>query len=98
MAVAGLAAVLAVPAPAGASDRMSLACEGLGLVVERTNGASWFGDDGRTYTTRHLRIVDESGVYEKAYGHTASAFVVCEADHVAGGYRSRWTVQLVASR
>lgn len=92
-------ALFAAPAlPATADERrMSLACEGLGLVVERANGASWWGSDGVVYTTKHLLVVDEHGEYEKSYGHVVGDPVVCEADHVVHDYASRWRVELVRS-
>lgn len=96
---AGAGAVLAMPSPALAgADRMQLACEGLDLVVERSNGSSWWGNDGVTYTTRYLRVADSRGVYEKHFGHAASEHLVCTADHDSGDYRSRWTVHLVAAQ
>ena len=92
------AAVVVAPAlPASAEDRMSLDCEGIPLVVERTNGTSWWGSDGAVYTTKHLRIEDEHGGYEKSYGHVQGEVTLCAADHVVDDYRSRWTVQLVRS-
>ena len=93
------AAALSMPGPALAvSERMSLACEGLDLVVERSNGASWWGNDGAVYTTAYLRVVDDGGTYEKSYGHTASDVLICQADHVTAGYTSRWTVHLVRAQ
>jgi hypothetical protein len=90
------AAVVVAPAlPVSAEDRMALDCEGIDLVVERTNGTSWWGSDGAVYTTKHLRIEDEYGGYEKSYGHVSGDVVVCEADHDVDGYWSRWTVDLV---
>ena len=94
LAVAGV--VLMLPGPAlAASDRMQLACQGLPLVVERTNGASWWGSDGAVYTTQYLHIADERGTYEKRYGHVASDHITCVADHDLPGGSSRWTVHLV---
>lgn len=93
-------AVLAVaPAvPAGASERMRLDCDGAIGVIERTNGASWWDvDDGTVYTTKHLRVEDDNGVFEKSYGHVASEAVVCEAAHVVDDYESDWTVHLVVA-
>lgn len=93
------AAVLAAAAPAAASsDRMQLACEDSDLVVERTNGASWWGSDGSVYTTAYLRVVDPYGAFEKHYGHVAAEHLVCEAEHDAHGWTSRWTVHLVLAR
>lgn len=94
--VVGLvAAGLLLPAPALAGERMQLACGG-GLVIERTNGASWWEVDGDRHFTAQYLLIEEDGetVYEKSYGHEGKAHVLCEADH----FDSRWTVQLVPTR
>lgn len=94
LTVAG--AVLMLPGPAlAASDRMQLECQGTSLVVERTNGASWWGSDGTVYTTQYLRIEDARGTFEKRYGHVAQDHISCVADHDVHGSSSRWTVHLV---
>jgi hypothetical protein len=94
------AAIVVGPALPAVADpsRMSLDCEGIDLAVERTNGTSWWGSDGAVYTTKHLRVVDDQGTYEKSYGHVVGNVTVCAADHVVEDYASRWTVQLVRSR
>ena len=90
--------LLAAPATA-TQDRMRLECGGDIGVIERSNGASWWGvDDGAVYTTKHLRVQDAYGVFEKSYGHTAREHVVCQAAHNVDDYSSIWTVQLVRSR
>lgn len=94
-------AVLAVaPAvPAGASERMRLDCGGAIGVIERTNGASWWGvEDGTVYTTKYLYVIDDQGnEFEKHYGHVAREHVVCQAAHVVDDYASDWTVHLVVA-
>ena len=90
--------LLAAPA-AAAQERMQLDCGGDIGVIERTNGASWWGvDDGAVYTTKHLRVQAGSGVFEKSYGHTAREHVVCQAAHEVDDYSSTWTVHLVRAR
>lgn len=99
MAVTGLVGVQ--PAAAEA-ERMHLECEN-GLVVERSNGSSWWGvapDGSRNsavYTTRRLVIVDADGdlVHEQDYGQkSAGSSTTCEATH----FDWRWTVELVRVR
>lgn len=99
--------LLASPASAGA-ERMTLDCGGTIGVIERTNGGSWWGvDDDAVYTTKHLRVQDAYGTFEKSYGHVVGEVLPCVADHdvpyvdddgVEQLYESTWTVELVRSR
>ena len=100
-AAAMTACLVTLPnSPAAADDqRMQLDCGGEIGLIERTNGASWWGvDDDVVYTTKHLRIVHAEGSYEKSYGHVTGDVVVCDAAHVTPDHASRWTVELVRSR
>ncbi len=100
--VAGVVlATLAGAQPVGAqAERMRLECD-TGLVIERSNGSSWWGlasdgsRDGSVYTTRHLKVVDADGnvAYEHHYGHKSERLdsTTCVASH----FGSTWTVELV---
>lgn len=95
-AAVALVPVLAAPASA-ASERMTLDCGGTLGVIERTNGASWWGVDGdAVYTTEYLLITtDGETVHEKHYGTRAGGErSTCTADHVD----TVWTVTLVQTR
>lgn len=98
--------LLGAPASAG-PERMQLDCGGGLGVIERANGASWWGvEDGAVYTTKYLRIEDGGPGLEKHYGHVVGEVLVCVAEHDVPYvdedgdpqlYESDWTVHLVAS-
>lgn len=93
-----VALVLGSAVPAGAdSARMKLECDD-GRVIERTNGASWWGvDHDAAYVTEHLLITEHGEVvHEKDYGRKAAAAErsQCVADH----FEFVWTVDLVKTR
>ena len=95
-AIAVLAVLVATAAPAAAeSQRMTLECDD-GRVIERTNGASWWGvDHAAGYVTEHLLITEDAQTrYEKHYGRHSGERSQCVADHVG----STWTVDLVRTR
>lgn len=100
----GLAVCLIGAAPAAAkAERMYLQCDS-GLVIERSNGFSWWGvasdgaRDGSVYTTRDLSIVDADGnvVYEHHFGQASDrrGTVTCVASH----FDWTWTVELTRVR
>ena len=92
--------VLGAPTPAAASaERMQLTCHDgtlAGHTLERTNGSSWWDvDDGTVYTTKSLLITEgDQVVYEKNYGHTASAEETCVGDH----FEWTWNVTVVRAQ
>jgi hypothetical protein len=92
-----LVPVLSAPASAD-SQRMQLHCGGDVGVIERTNGASWWGvDHDAGYATEHL-IIRQDGevVFAKSYGRKGpdAERSTCVADH----FGSTWTVELVQTR
>jgi hypothetical protein len=98
LAALPLLVVLAGPADAH-GDRMQLDCGD--RVIERTNGASWFGeDDGARYVTASLRITEDGAlVHEKEYGAVPQGErTTCVGDHAFGDTLHRWTVVLVQVR
>jgi hypothetical protein len=77
-----------------ASERMHLDCEQEALgTIERTNGASWWGEDGSVYTTTHLRITQgDQVIHEHAYGNQRpQQTLTCTAEH----FDFTWEVELV---
>jgi hypothetical protein len=93
-------AVVSLSPAAAEAQRMQLDCGD--RVVERTNGASWWGvDDDSHYVTAHLRITaDGVLVHEQDLGEMAGKeHLRCEADHPVGDGRvHHWSVELVQVR
>lgn len=92
---AAAALVLTLPGSALAdSERMQLTCDDIDLVVERTNGSAWWDvDEGTTYTSSYIRVVEDATgeiVHEQSTGQRPSEATRCVADHF--GYV--WTVDL----
>jgi hypothetical protein len=77
-----------------ASERMHLDCEETELGrIERTNGASWWGEDGSVYTTTHLQVTrGDQVIHEHAYGNQRpQQTLTCTAEH----FEFTWEVELV---
>ena len=101
LATTGIAAMamagLATPTLAQ-SERMALECTGgtlAGHTIERSNGASWWDQDGSAvYTTRHLQVSSgDEVVFEKIYGVKSGPSETCTGEH----FGFTWDVELAVS-
>lgn len=96
IASVGLAGIGLMASPAGAGDRMQLACETgtlAGQTLERTNGASWWDVASRAvYTTKSMTIeADGDVVYAKEYGEKSGSTETCTGTRWDG---SVWSLEL----
>jgi len=93
------ATVVATSLPTAAlasSERMQLPCGGELGTIERSNGNSWWGQDGTVYTTAYIRVsepTEDVTYHEKRHGSSRPhETVTCDAVAPSG---LRWQLELV---